>query len=73
MEIQKIGQILPLPFNCRKVARVQLSFDLDTFFKKNTLEVEILREEKQDFEIFLVFLNIKTLSKLKKLNSKKSS
>ena len=49
MEMQKIGQISPLPFNFRKFARVQSSFDLNTFFKKNTLEVEILQRRKTRF------------------------
>ena len=49
MEMQRIGQISPLPFNCRKVGRVQLSFKLNTFFKKNTSEVEILQKRKTRF------------------------
>ena len=49
MEMQKIGQISPIPFNCRNVGRVQLSFNLNTFFKKNTSEVEILQRRKTRF------------------------
>ena len=40
--------------------------DLNTFFKKVHQKWKYYRGEKQDFERFLIFLNIKLLTKLKK-------
>ena len=41
--------------------------DLNTFFKKYTSKVEIYREEKQDFERFLIFFNMKMSAKSNKV------
>ena len=75
------GQFSPLPFNCRKVGRVQLSSSFflllslishsratfeHVFFKNIHQKWKYYREEKQDFERFLIFLNIKMSAKSKK-------
>ena len=41
--------------------------DLNTFFKKYTSKGEIYREEKQDFERFLIFFNMKMSAKSNKV------
>ena len=61
---------LPLPFNSRKVNFHSIFFycyhwfdthvrDLDIFFKKMNQKEKYYSEEKQEFEILLMFLNIK--------------
>ena len=40
--------------------------DLNTFFKNRHQKWKCYREEKQDFERFLIFLNIKMSAKLNK-------
>ena len=42
--------------------------DLNTFFKKIHQPWNYYREEKQDFERFLTFLNVKISAKSKKKN-----
>ena len=79
---EKIWQLSPHSFNCRKVRRVQLSSnfllllsqfqnhvrDLNTFFEKHTSKVgKYHREEKQDFKRLLIFLNIKIWTKSNKI------
>ena len=76
--MQKNEQISPFPFNCRKVRRAQLSsiFFLlvslisqtggrseQFFFKKIHQKWKYYREKIQDFERFLIFLNIKISTK----------
>ena len=77
----KICQFLSHPFNCRKVERVHLSskfFVLPSLIshscaglehfkkKKRHQKWKYYREGKQDFERFLILLNIKMSAKSKK-------
>ena len=63
-------------FSCRKVGHVQFSSNFfillsgarseHAFFKKNQQKRKYHKEEKQDFERFLILLNIKMPAKSKK-------
>ena len=77
----KVWQFSPLPFNCRKVGYALLSSNFflllslishsparveQVFFRNIHQKWKYYRAEKQDFERFLIFLNIKMSAKSKK-------
>ena len=81
-QINWIVYFKPHPFNCGKVGRVEISSNFflllslisdsltrfeHVFLKTIHQKWKYYREEKGDFERFLIFLNIKLLAKLNKI------